>query len=80
MGDCAACAEKRSAYAKWTCGECNEPTAERAAPELWRALLHKKLIRAGYPLTQSGLTLWDLFLIAAIEEDIDERSRQSGPG
>jgi hypothetical protein len=78
MGDCAACAEKRSAYAKWTCAECGEPTAERTSPELWRALLWLKLIRAGYPLSQTGLNFWDLMLIAAIKEDMDERARQSG--
>ena len=79
MGDCAACAEKRSAYAEWTCGECLEPTAERTAPELWRALMWLKLIRAGYPYSRTGLGFWDLWLIAAIEEGMDERVKQSGP-
>ncbi|HUT54619.1 MAG TPA: hypothetical protein VM658_14610 [bacterium] len=79
MGDCATCMEKHGAYAKWTCGQCEEPTAERTAPELWRALMWRKLIRAGYPLSQCGLSFWDLWLMAAIEEGMDERAKQSGP-
>ena len=63
---------------KWTCNHCEESTAEKVRPELWRALFLKRLIRAGYPAEGAGLEFWDYWLIGLIEESIDERFGKSG--
>jgi alkylation response protein AidB-like acyl-CoA dehydrogenase len=73
IGSCAECGERGSAYAEWSCAECREPRAERAAPEVWRALLGRRLIRAGLPAERTGLGFWELWFLGAIEEARHER-------
>jgi hypothetical protein len=38
------------------------------APEAMRALLWRRPFAAGYPVEQSGLGLWDLWLFAMVKE------------
>ena len=40
-----------------------------------RALLWRKLLKAGWPADRTGLDFWELWLVASLEEMEHERNR-----
>ena len=65
---CHTCPEKHSEYASWTCANCEFKQSPRAGL-VTRLLLWKRLSDAGYPLDRSGLSLWELLLLARLKEE-----------